>query len=126
MNVQALRSEVQRPSAARTWAIIFLIAGLLVILAYFTIGLFRASTAGAYWAQPKAVRDAAQPGSALLGSLRFLQSTNAWLEPFKFTGLALIISGIAISFGVAILGALRQRLRITGEALQEFMGKGGT
>lgn len=121
MDVQTLRRQVMRPSAARTWAIVFLILGLLVILAYFLFGLARATTAASYWSNPKAIRDAAQPGSALLGQLRFLATTNAWLEPFKFTGLALIITGIAISFGVVILNALRQRLMITGSALQEMM-----
>jgi len=124
MDVQTLRGEVRRPSATRTWAIILLVAGLLVILASFIMGLLRASIAGAYWAQPKAVRDAALPGSVLLDNLRFLESTNAWLEPLKFAGLSLIIFGIAISFAVVILSALRQRLKITGQVLQEMLGKG--
>jgi ABC-type iron transport system FetAB permease component len=124
MDIKALRSEVQQLSSVRSWVIILLVIGLLVILAYFVLGLVRASIAGLYWSEPKAVRDAAQPGSPVLGYLVFLQSTNSWLEPLKFIGLSLIIFGIAMLFAIVILGALRQRLKITREIFQELFRKG--
>jgi hypothetical protein len=59
MDIKVLRSEVEQLSSVRSWVIILLVTGLLVIVAYFVFGLIRASIAGLYWSEPKAVRDAA-------------------------------------------------------------------
>lgn len=100
------------PAGAR-WSAWFILAGLLVITVYLIAGLGLAGVAGSYFAVPKTERDAAVAGSALLAQLQYLQSTGTWLEPFKFVGLSLIITGIFLT-----LGAIVQTLRVRGAVMQ--------
>ncbi len=101
----------------------FVLAGLIIIAIYFVVGLNLASVAAVYFAIPKADRDVAQTGSAILAQLQYLQATATWLEPFKFTGLSLIITGIALSLS-AIIQTLRTRSAIMQAALTAMKGAG--
>jgi hypothetical protein len=85
------------------------------------VGVGLAAVAASYFAVPKVDRDAAQAGSAVLVQLQYLQSTGAWLEPFKFTGLSLIITGIVLNLA-AIIRTLRTRAAIMHMALTEMRG----
>ena len=69
---------------------LFALLGWVLILISFLIGLFVLSTTAAgYWGgNAKAVRDAAEAGSALLGQLQTLTVTPRWLEPLTFLGVA--------------------------------------
>jgi hypothetical protein len=66
-------------------------------------------------------RDAAAGGFLLLGQLLYLQRTGAWLEPFKFTGLSLVITGIVLNLA-AIIRMLRTRAAVMHLALVEMRG----
>jgi hypothetical protein len=78
----------------------FSIAGWVLILISFVIGLFvLAPTAVGYWGESaKAVRDAADVGSTLLSDLGSLTVTPRWLEPLTFLGVASFMVGIALQF----------------------------
>lgn len=109
------------PAGARlgSWSVL---AGLTIIAIYFIVGLQLAGAAASYFAIPKVDRDLAQAGSAILAQLQYLQSTGTWLEPFKFTGLSLIITGIVLNLS-AIIKTLRTRAAIMQTALTAMKGE---
>lgn len=76
------------------------ILGWILISAAFVIGLLTLSaTAAEYFgSNAKAVRDAAEAGSVLLGQLQTLTVTPRWLEPLAFLGVAAFMTGIALEF----------------------------
>lgn len=94
---------------------LFTLLGWVLIGLSFLIGLITlASTAGAYWgANAKAVRDAAEVGSALLGQLQILTVIPRWLEPLTFFGVASFMVGIALEFS-SIPAILKNRGRVMG------------
>jgi hypothetical protein len=79
---------------------LFTLLGWAFILTAFVVGLFvMTPTAASYWGgSAKAVRDAAEVGSALLGQLGTLTTTPRWLEPLAFLGVASFMVGIALEF----------------------------
>lgn len=121
MERNRLQEAVLTPPAAARWSPWFVLAGLTIIAAYLVLGLGLASVSAGYFALPKVERDAAQAGSAVLAQLQYLQSTGAWLEPFKFTGLSLIITGIVLNLA-AIVPTLRTRTAALHLALTEMKG----
>jgi hypothetical protein len=61
--------------------------------------LVLAPTAADYWGgNAKAVRDAAEAGSSLLGQLETLKVIPRWLEPLTFLGVVAFMVGIALEF----------------------------
>lgn len=117
---QLQQAAMTAPAGAR-WSPWFVLAGLTIIAIYFVLGVGLASVSATYFAVPKAERDVAQAGSAVLAQLQYLQSTSTWLEPFKFTGLSLIITGIVLNLA-AIVRTLRTRAAIMHMALTEMRG----
>jgi hypothetical protein len=109
--MRELQTAVNTVPGAARWSPWFVLAGLVVIIVHFAIGLQLASVTAGYFAVPKPDRDAAQPGAAILSQLRYLQSTAAWHEPLKFLGVSLIIAGIALNLA-AIIATLRSRAAV--------------
>jgi hypothetical protein len=79
---------------------LFSALGWVLITISLGIGVFvLAPTAAEYWgSNAKAVRDAADVGSTLLGQLKTLAVTPRWLEPLRFLGVAAFMVGIALEF----------------------------
>lgn len=121
METHRLREAVAAVPAATRWGALFTLAGLAVIAIYVLVGLGLAGAAGSYFAVPKVDRDAAAAGSVLQAVQQYLQATGTWLEPFKFTGLSLIITGIVANL-VAITGTLRTRAAVLHAALTAMKG----
>jgi len=121
MERNQLRQAAMTAPAGARWSAWFVLAGLTIIAIYFIVGVGLAAVGASYFAVPKVDRDAAQAGSAVLVQLQYLQSTGAWLEPFKFTGLSLIITGIVLNLA-AIIRTLRTRAAIMHMALTEMRG----
>ncbi len=96
---------------------LFTLLGWVLILVSFLIGLFGlAPTAAAYWGgNSKAVRDAAEAGSTLLGQLQTLGVTPRWLEPLTFVGVASFMLGIALEFST-IPAILKNRGQVMSAA----------
>ncbi len=96
---------------------LFTLLGWALILLSFLIGLFvLAPTAAGYWGgNSKAVRDAAEAGSALLGQLQTLGVTPRWLEPLTFVGVASFMLGIALEFST-IPAILKNRGQVMSAA----------
>jgi len=105
---------------------LFTLLGWVLILASFLIGLtVLASTAASYWGgNSKAVRDAAEAGSALIGQLQTLTVTPRWLEPLTFLGVASFMTGIALEFST-IPGLLKARGQVMSAAFPLLVKLGG-
>lgn len=72
--------------------------GLMILIATFVIGLWLSGLSASYWNHAIATElDAAQAGSSLLAHLATIQSVKAWLEPVKFVGVALLLTGISLA-----------------------------
>ena len=89
---------------------LFTLLGWTLIAVSLIIGSFvLASTAANYWGNnAKAVRDAAETGSLLIGQLQTLTVIPRWLEPLTFLGVASFMVGIALEFS-SIPAALKKR-----------------
>lgn len=113
---QRLQTAVATTPAGARWSGWFVLAGLGVIAVYLVAGFQLSQIAAGYFAVPKVERDAAAAGSVVLAQLQYLQAASTWLEPFKFAGLSLIITGIVLSLS-AIIQTLRTRAAVMHTAL---------
>ncbi len=105
---------------------LFTLLGWVLILISFLIGLVVLSTTAAgYWGgNAKAVRDAAEAGSALLGQLQTLTVTPRWLEPLTFLGVAAFMTGIALGFST-IPAILKNRGQVMSACFPLIVKLGG-
>jgi len=71
--------------------------GLLILIGALVVSIVIAITAGDVFGNPIATVDAAESGSGLLGDFQDVKTFGAWLQPFAFTGLALVLSGIVLA-----------------------------
>jgi hypothetical protein len=76
------------------WMRMFMMMGMLIILAGFIVALITAGTASDLYSNPIAVIDGATPGHELLDQLASVHSAESWLEAFKFVGVAFLFIGI--------------------------------
>ena len=95
----------KRPKSVM-WMRMFMMVGLLIILAGFIVALITAGTASDLYSSPIAEIDGAAPGSGLLEQLASVHSAESWLEAFKFVGIAFLFLGI-ISGLTTIIFALQ-------------------
>lgn len=79
-----------------------ILAGLMIEMVVLAVGAFLGLSAGDFWGSTKAVRDSATAGSTLLATGGRVAAVSAWLEPFKFVGLALLFSGIGLALSAII------------------------
>lgn len=100
-----------------------LVGGIAVVTVYAVYAFGLVGVDVQYFANAKVARDAAEAGSLILAQLSTLESTRAWLEPAVFTGLALIIFGIGISFAVSILNMVKLRAASARELLLAYRKK---
>lgn len=94
---------------------VLVMAGFLIVVSALAVGAAVATVANGVFDNPKAVRDAAEAGSALLARQGDLATFPLWVQPFKFVGLALLISGIFTVFW----GVLRSLQQSRGAAMVE-------
>jgi hypothetical protein len=90
-------------------------AGFAIVLSSLAIAAVIATVANGVFDNPKAVRDAAEAGSALLARQGDLATFPLWVQPFKFVGLTLLIGGIFTVFW----GLLRSLREVRGAAMVE-------
>ncbi len=117
LRAQARQSAPQIKIAAGIW-----IGGMMIIVAITVIWIVLAALAGDYYSKSKAVRDAAEAGSAVLSQLSNIQATKAWLLPLESLGIATFLFGFGFAFAnilknirlrggtmAAVLPALKER-----------------
>lgn len=98
------------------WALSILM-GLAIVIAASLIGLWNSGVVAQYFSNPKAVREAAAAGSAIVGQKVVIESVFAWLPGFKFFGMGLLFSGITF-----VLANIINALRAAGGGLQKALG----
>lgn len=89
-------ARVAVPGRPRTaiWMRMWMLLGMLIILTGFIVSLGVAGTASQVFSNPVTAIDAAEQGSALLTGLQSIHAAEAWLEAFKFVGVAFLFMGI--------------------------------
>lgn len=75
--------------------------GMLIFIIAFVLSLQNVTLAGEVFSHPLPEIDAADAGSTLLGQLEQIKSSNAWLVPLKFFGIATMF--LAITQGLATI-----------------------
>ncbi|MBT3941254.1 MAG: hypothetical protein HOC77_09440 [Chloroflexi bacterium] len=97
---------------------IFMMMGMMILIATFIISIWLATQANDYWDHSITTElNTATAGSGLLDDLSTIQATKAWLTPLKFVGMALMFTGIALA-----LATIVQVLRFQARRLVEIAG----
>jgi hypothetical protein len=73
---------------------LWMMMGMMIIIAGFVVSLNVAGTASAVFSNPIAEIDAAQAGSSILAGLARVHAAESWLEAFKFVGVGFLFLGI--------------------------------
>ena len=106
----------------KTFSLFTAMGWILVGISILISILVLAPTAAAYWgANAKAVRDAAEIGTPLLGQLTTLGWWPKLLPPLTFLGVASFMVGIAMQFA-AIPEIIERRTKVLSQAVP-LMGK---
>lgn len=125
----AVRVTGMQAMASRMWAP-FIIMGVMVVLAAFVIGVIVAQVSADYFGEAVAAQETAgsqafvdqgfgsqAEGKELVDKKVFIESTNAWLTPFTFLGLGMILGGITF-----LLATILGTLRVAGGNVQQALG----
>ena len=100
---QALGVEVtiiKPPSTAKLFPPIMMM-GTMVLLAALIIGIVLATLTYDYWNHSIAAQLNPSTG-ALLADLGAINAIKLWLEPFKFVGMALLLTGIGLALATIV------------------------
>jgi hypothetical protein len=98
---------------------LFMMLGMMIILIGFFIALSVSRTAAAVFSNPITVIDAAANGSSLLANLASIHAAEAWLEAFKFVGVAFFFLGIINGLSTIIF-ALKYQLTAIPEVVDHL------
>ena len=107
LRAQARRTSPQIKIAAGLWVV-----GIMIIMVITVTWIFLAVTAGDYYGHSKAVRDAAEAGSAVLADLGTIHTVMAWVKPLEVLGLATFLLGFGFAFGNIL-----QNVRLRGNTM---------
>lgn len=102
---QALGTEVRiiKPPMSSKLFPMFMMMGVMILLAALIIGIMVAGMASDYWNHSIANElNPATEGSALLAMLAGINSAKMWLEPFKFVGMAFLFTGIGLALATIV------------------------
>jgi len=89
--------------------------GLMILIANLIVAVIIGAIAWDVYGNSVAEINAAAPGSSLLGDQGTVNSFKAWLEPFKFVGLATILVGISVA-----VHTILQVIRFQGQRIREL------
>ena len=93
------------------------VAGLAIVMVAFVLGIVESSLTNDVFTATKAERDAAAPGSSLLGDIRAAATLKAWLAAFTVLGISSMFAGIAVMFGLGII----DRLKLRRDSMRELL-----
>ncbi len=119
---EELRAQASTSSSIIKVAGVMWFAAFMIIMIASIAFLVVAVTAGDYYANSKAVRDAAEAGSAVLSQLGSIAAVTDWALPFAFVGVATFIAGFGFAF-VNILRNVRLRGNTMAAALPELKAR---
>ena len=113
---------------ARTTSPLIKIGGALWFTAFMIIMIAAiafivlAIMSGSYFANSKAVRDAAEAGSGILSQAGSIEAVKDWATPFVFVGIGTFIVGFGFAFG-NILKNIRLRGGTMAATLPELKAR---
>ena len=84
------------PMVARLFPMLTMM-GMMILVASFIISIYLGVQANDLWSNSIATIDSAPAGSDILAQLGRISAVTAWLTPFKFVGMAVLFSGIALA-----------------------------
>ena len=95
--------RIIKPPMTATFFPMVMMMGTMVMIASLVLGIVEASVAYDYWNHSIATQlNPAVEGSALLGDLQKIATISAWLEPLKFVGIALLLTGIGLALATIV------------------------
>jgi len=109
---EAARLALPPKPLSATLMRMFMMLGMLIIIAGFIVSLSVASTASWVYSHPVVEIDAAVAGSDLLAGLARVHAAEAWLEAFKFVGVASFFLGIVYGLRTIVFALDYQRTAI--------------
>ncbi len=93
---------IKPPMTARIFPMLMMM-GMMILIASLIIAIVVATISYGYWNHSIATElNPAAAGSQLLGSLSTINTVNAWLAPFKFVGIASVLTGIGLALATII------------------------
>ncbi len=93
---------IKPPMTAKLFPMVMMM-GMMVLIASLVVGVVLAFTTYDYWNHSIATQlNAAAAGSALLDDLQTISTTQAWLAPFKFVGIAILLTGVGLALATII------------------------
>ncbi len=93
----------------------FMMVGLMILIVNLIIAGIIGAIAWDVYGNSVAEINAAESGSSLLGDQGTVNTFKAWLEPFKFVGLATILVGISLA-----VHTILQVIRFQGQRIREL------
>ncbi len=119
---EELRAQASASSSIIKVAGVMWFAAFMIVMVASIAFFVAAATAGDYYANSKAVRDAAEAGSGVLSQLGSIAAITDWALPFAFVGIATFIAGFGFAF-VNILRNVRLRGNTMAAALPELLAR---
>jgi len=122
MTNDELRAQAQKSSALIKIGGGFWLGAFMIVMVASIVYLVLAVMSGSYYANSKAVRDAAEVGTGLLSQLGSIEAVKDWVLPFTFLGIATFIAGFGFAFS-NILKNIRLRANTMAAALPELKAR---
>ncbi|MCH8063951.1 MAG: hypothetical protein IH861_15770 [Chloroflexi bacterium] len=119
---EVLRAQASASSSIIKVAGVLWFAAFMIVMIASIAFLVAAATAGDYYANSKAVRDAAEAGSSVLSQFGSISAVVDWALPLAFVGIATFIAGFGFAF-VNILRNVRLRGNTMAAALPELKAR---
>ncbi len=102
-SIDELRAQAQSGSPYIRIAGALWVVAMMIVMVTAVAWIILAIMAGDYYANTKAVRDAAETGSGILSQQGSIEAVKDWLAPLAFVGISTFIVG----FGFAFANVLR-------------------
>ncbi len=122
MTNDELRAQAQKSSALIKIGGGFWLGAFMIVMVASIVYIALAVMSGSYYANSKAVRDAAEVGTGLLSQLGSIEAVKDWVLPFTFLGIATFIAGFGFAFS-NILKNIRLRANTMAAALPELKAR---
>jgi len=120
---QSLAQLERETTGLKVFPLLTLLGWAAILVAVLAGIIVLSGTASSYWGgNAKAVRDAAEVGTSLLGQLAILQSWPKFLVPLAFLGVASFMTGIALEFA-SIPRILDRRIAVLKQTIPLMAGK---
>ena len=119
---EELRAQASTSSSIIKVAGVMWFAAFMIVIIASLAFIVTAVMSGDYYANSKAVRDAAVAGSGVLSQLGSIAAVVDWALPFAFVGVATFIAGFGFAF-VNILRNVRLRGNTMAAALPELKAR---